>query len=278
MKTMQIQRNPARAAVALAVAAIGFGGARPAAAAPEATGKINLAQALKRTVLVFPFDVPMTVPDRDEVRGLLTDTALSRLLASNSYSITQYNRNLPTVARLHLDQALSDADVTEPFAEDNVKATKITKAVGYDVAFVGSVDEYQFNEADKSVAMTVSGRLLDVMTGKFVSTPVTLSVTSSKGGNAKETDRALEAARNAGSQLMVKLVPNISQGVITTPNKTPQAVPMNQGTGTPRKKRDNGWLWGLLAVGLGLGIGLASSGGRGGGGGANGSDTPPPPP
>jgi hypothetical protein len=275
MRTMQIQRNTARAAVALAVAAIGFGGMRPAAAAPEATSKINLAQALKRTVLVFPFDVPSTVPDRDEVRGLLTDTALSRLLASNSYSITQFNRNLPTVARLHLDQALSDVDVTEPFAEDNVKATKIAKAVGSDVAFVGSVDEYQYNEADKSVSMTVSGRLLDIMTGKFVATPVTLSVTSSKGGTAKETDRALEAARAAGSQLMVKLVPNIASTPVTTPpdNRSKPTPPAGNG----RKKRDNGWMWGLLAVGLGLGIGLASSGGRGAGGGG-GLDTPPPPP
>ena len=45
---------------------------------------------------------------------------------------------------------------------------------------------------------------------------------------------------------------------------------------SPKKKKKNDWLWGLLAIGLGLGIGLSTSGGSGGG--SSGSDGPPPPP
>jgi hypothetical protein len=252
---------------------------RTATAAPEKGGKVNLAQALKKTVLQFPFDVPATVPNREEVKELLTDTATSRLLASSAYTVVQFHKTLPPVARLHLDQTLSDADISEPYAEDNVKSAKIAKLVGYDLVFMGSVDDYQYNDTDKVVNMVVTGRLLDVKTGKFVTTPVTLQASSSKGGTAKEADKALEAARNAGQQLMAKVVP-IANVVVepTTPKEQPKTTP---------KKRKSGsdMLWGILAVGLGLGIGLASShhggggsNGGGGNGGGGGGDTPPAPP
>jgi hypothetical protein len=180
---------------------------------------------------------------------------------------------------LHLDQTLSDADISEPYAEDNVKGAKIAKLVGYDVVFIGSVDEYQYNDADNSVNMVVSGRLLDVKTGKFVSTPVTLQASSSKGGTAKQPDKALEAARNAGQQLMAKVVP-----IANVPVEQPTTKKV-QPTSTPKKRKSGSdMLWGILAVGLGLGIGLASSGhrggsgGTGGNGGGGGGDTPPAPP
>lgn len=247
-----------------------------AAAAPDNSAKVNLAQAMKRTLLLFPVDVPTTVGNRDDVQMLLTDTAISRLLASGQYTVVQFHKTLPPVARLHLDQTLTDNDIAEPYAEDNVKAMKITKAVGYDLTFVASVDEYNYNQADNVADMVISGRLVDVKTGKAVGTPVTLKAASSKGGTAKEPAKAMEAAREAGSQLMMKLVP------ITN---VPIPVPTNPITNKPapeagkKKRNNNGLLLGLLAIGLGLGIGLASNGGHGGGGGAGGSsDGPPPPP
>jgi hypothetical protein len=243
----------------------------PAAAlAAETKTKANLAQVMKRTVLVFPFDVPSTVGNRDDVRGLLTDMAISRMQAAGSYSVTQYHRSLPTVARLQLDQQLTEADTTEPYAEDNTKGTKIAKLAGYDAIFLGSVDDYQYDETQKQAKVLLNGRLIDIKTGKLIGTPVTLQAASGTGGTAKEADRALEAARNAGQQLMTKLVP-VVDAVVTPPTKTP--TPPSQ---APKKKKRNDWLWGLLAVGLGLGIGLSTSGGSGGGGG--GTDNPPPPP
>ena len=191
-------------------------------------------------------------------------------MASNQYSVIQFHKTLPPVARLHLDQQLSDSDISEPYADDNVKGMKVAKAVGYDFAFLGSVDDYVWNEADKSVDLVVSGRLLDIKTGKLVGSSVTLKGSSSKGGNAKEAARASEAARNAGQALMIKLVPISGGGSMMAPDKPKQPV-----TTAARKRRNNDVLWGLLAVGLGLGIGLASSGGHKGG---VGSDNPPPPP
>jgi len=243
----------------LSVAAVmSIGAAVAASAQSRDSGRVVLTQALKRTSLVFPFDVPTTISNRDEVRLLLSDMAASRLMLTNSYTVVQFHKNLPPVARLHLDQQLTDGDVSEPFAEDTTKASKIGKLTGYDVVFIGSVDDYQYNAGDKSADVVLSGRLIDVKTGKAVSTPVTLKGSSTKGGMAKEGDRALEAARNGASQLLAKLIP-----ITNTVTETPvQAVVKT----APKKKKNNDWIWGLLAVGLGLGIGMAASGGHGGGG------------
>src|SRR5258708_26197255 len=178
---------------------------------------------------------------------------------------------MPAVARLHNDQQLTDSDLMKPFAEDNAKATKITKLVGYDVAFVGSVDDYQYAAADKQATVTVSGRLLDIVTGKIIKS-ATLSASSAKGGTAKEAERALEAARNAGEKLMVQLVPTIIANP-TVPSKAPGKTHTPSSGG---KKRSGGWIWGVLAVGLGLGIGLAPGRGGRGGGGGGGPFLPPP--
>jgi hypothetical protein len=255
------------AALTVIAAAIGS-----PASADEA--RVNLAQAVKRTVLVFPVDMPDNGPaNKDDVSQLITDTIVSRLQASGQYTVIQYHKTLPPVARLHLDQQLTDTDVAPPFAQDTAKATKITKLTGYDVAFMGAVDEYTYNEADNQADVVVRGQLLDVKTGKNLGAPVILKDSSSKGGMAKEPAKALEAARAAGSQLAQKLIP-ISSTPVTQPTNPITKAPSK----APQKKKHNntGLLLGLLAIGLGLGIGLASSGGGHGGG--NGGDLPPSPP
>lgn len=236
--------------------------------------KVNLAQAVKKTVLVFPFDMPADgPPNKDEVSQLLTDTVVSRLLASGQYTVVQYHKTLPPVARLRLDQQLTDSDVAPPFADDTAKATKIAKAVGYDVAFTGAIDEYTYNEGDNQADVVARGQLLDIKTGKAIGAPVILKGSSDKGGTSKQPVKAMDAARSAGSQIAQKLVPITS---------TPAPQPTNPITKSParepqkKKRNNNGLLFGLLAIGLGLGIGLASSGG--GHGNSSGGDTPPSPP
>lgn len=250
--------------------------ARPAIAAPgqDATGLAT--QAARKSLLLFPVDVSATaVPNKDEVSAILTDVVSSRLDASGVYSVTRFSRALPTVARLHMDQLLTDADVQAPFSEGNRKAIKVSKEAGYDVAFVGSLDSYEYNEADKQVTLVVAGRIVEAQTGNVVKN-VIINTNSPKGGAGKEDEIALAAARSAGEQLMTRLAPTVVRPV--TPTTQPNTTPgRSTGERKARKARTD-WLWGVLAVGLGLGIGLSSSGGHGGGGGGGGGDTPPPPP
>jgi hypothetical protein len=258
---------------ALSITAAVFAFATAGGALADNT-KINLAQVVKKTVLVFPFDMPADgPPNKDDVSQLMTDTVVSRLLASGQYTVIQYHKTLPPVARLRLDQQLTDSDVAAPFADDTSKATKIAKLVGYDVAFLGAVDEYTYNEADNQADVVGRGQLLDIKTGKTIGAPVILKASSAKGGTAKQPEKAMDAARAVGSQLGQKLIPIAS---------TPVPVPTNPVTKTPakesqkKKHNNNGILYGLLAIGLGLGIGLATSGG--GHGSSSGSDNPPAPP
>ena len=192
----------------------------------RAAGQDTAPAAATRPFLLFPVDVPdSSVPGAAEVTGLLTDVARSRLLASGTYFVTQFHRAHPTIARLHSDQQLTDSDVTKPFAEDNAKGTKIAKLAAYDVIFVGSVDDYQYNATDKQATVTMSGRLLNVADGKIIKS-ATLSATSAKGGTAKEPERAEEAGRSAAEKLMTQLVP-----VIAPPPADPAKKDKKRGKG-----------------------------------------------
>jgi hypothetical protein len=250
---------------ALLGAAILLIGTASYAQAGGKAGKGNLGYVLKKTLLLFPFDVPSTTAtNAEELSALLTDAAASRLIASNQYTVTTYYRAWAPVARLHNDQQLTESDVIPPYAEDNRKALKIAKAVGYEMVCIGSLDEYQYNESDKQVTVTVSGRILNVETGQVIKN-VSLSATSAKGGErSKEEELNLDAARQGSEKLMAQLAPIGGAVVQTTPVK-----PI-----TEKKKRNNDWLWGLLAIGLGLGIGLSGGGGSGG----SGIEGPPAPP
>lgn len=231
----------------------------------QQSGRTQLGHAIKKTLLLFPFDVPATAaPNADELSTLLTDAAASRLIASGTYAVTTFYRAWPPVARLHNDQQLGEADVIAPFAEDNRKALKIGRLVGYNAVCIGSVDDYQYDEAEHQVTVTVSARILEVETGAVLKN-VTLSASSPKGGaTAKEEELNLEAARSAMEKLMAQLAP--VGAVVTEPEP---AKPV-----ATKKKRSSDWVWGLLAIGIGLAIGLSG----GGGGGSGGIDTPPPPP
>ena len=234
----------------------------PAAIAQAEKG--NLARATKQLLLVLPVDVTSaSVPGAQEVSSLLTDVLASRAIVSNAYSVTQFYKAQPTIVRLHNDQQLTDADVTPPFAEDNRKALKIGKLVGYDKVLLGSVDDYEWDDAAKQARMTVSARMLEIATGKVLKNVVKSGV-SGKGGTAKEEEKALEAAREVGGAIVSELIP-----VTAVSGAAPTPAPIAH---TPRKKSSNAWLWGLLAVGLGLGIGLS---GGGGGGGIEGPPSPP---
>ena len=239
------------------------------------SGKISLTQALRRSILVFPVDVTgANIPAKDEVSNLLTDVVRSRLIASDAYTVTSFHRALPPIARLHNDQQLSDTDVNSPFAEDNTKATRVARLAAYDLVFIGSVDGY--NVADNAGEMTVSGRIIEVGTGRIVKS-ATLSAASTKNPTAVEIDRAMEAARSAGDKLATQLAPQIvRQPTVTTPSSPAKR--------SSAKKR-NDWLLGILAAGIVIGIASSASGNSGapqfgipGNGGGGGSDNPPAPP
>lgn len=238
-------------------------------AAPE-EGGTNLAQAIKKQVLVFPFDTAaISQPFSAELGEVLTDKAMSRFLAAGSFTVTAYRKSLPTIVRLNSDQQLTETDISAPFAEDVRKAVKVGKAAMYDLVFVGSIDEYTYDEAKKEASVTASGRLVEVETGKILKS-ATVSATGSGNASAKEDERASTAARNAGDKVMTDVVP-----MMAAPVQQPTSTkPIDKPSVEKKKKKGGGqWLWGLLAVGLGLGLGLS---GRSGGGSLD--SGPPAPP
>jgi hypothetical protein len=233
-------------------------------AAPEKENT-RLSQAVKKTILLFPFDsANLAAANKSDVINMIQDVAASRLTASGQYSVTRFSKNNPSIARLRDDQLITDADASEPYAEDNRKSIKISKQTGHEFVLIGSVDDYKYDAARKSASLTLSGRLLETETGKIVKS-VTLSGNSTSGGNADEDDRALEAARSTGERLLAQLVPM---------TVAPQPIPVEKPKSTKKPRRNNDWIWAVLVVGLGVGLGIGLSGGGSGGG----NDNPPPPP
>jgi hypothetical protein len=238
---------------------------------------ISLAQAVRRSILVFPVDVKgANVPAKEEVSNLLTDVVRSRLIASDAYTVTSFHRSLAPVARLHNDQQLSDTDVNEPFAEDNAKATKVARLAGYDIVFIGSVDNYAVT--DGAGEMTLSGRIIEVGTNRIVRS-ATLTHSTAKNAAAPEIDRVMDASRGAGEKLATQMAPQIVRPPVTT---TPTAP-----TRKPSTRKRNDWLLAILGVAVIAGIASSASGGSGApqfgspggnGGGGGGGDFPPPPP
>lgn len=240
MTTLRKPMGLALSIVTAACAAWMVGQSCPASAAMQGGGKSVL--------LVLPIDVTNAGgANADEVSGVATDVVASRLIASGAYSVTTYFKQLPPVARLHNEQRLSDSDVSAPFAEDNTKAIKIGKLAGYERVAVGSVDDYQFDSAAGQVTTTVSVRLLEAATGKVLKS-VTKTLASSKGGRAKEGEKAVEAVRTTVEAIMSQIAPA-------------QAAPAATWKPThvaPKRGKKQAWLWGLLSVGLGVGIGLST--------------------
>lgn len=264
MTTIRMNRSALKA---LCLAAGLAGIMAPMGVQAQKSGSVSLNIQAKKTLLVFPADVPASAGTAaPDMSLLVADMASSRFLASNVYSVTVYHKSLPQVARLRNDQQLSEVDATAPFAEDSRKAVKIAKLIGYDTVCITSVDDYQYDETEKVVSLTMSGRVIEVETGKIIKS-VTLTGAGSKGGKAKEDERAVEATRVTCDKLLGQVAPapvqvaNTSKPAVDTPR--------------PPKKRKGGsdWLWVLLAVGAGVGLGLSGHGGSGGG-----IDTPPPPP
>lgn len=209
--------------------------------------------AVQPGMMVFPFDVTgVSATNTADVSSAMTDVAVSRAVLSRAYQVTQFYKNYPPVSRAVAEQQLTSTDSVAPFSEDNRKASKIMRVVGFDYVLVGGVAEYQYDETSHTVTTTVSGRVLqstkDAVGYKIVKSA--MGTGSATKAGATEEELAVDACRAATDKLMTDLVP---KAAVTTmePTTAPAVEPKKK-----HAKRRLDWLWGSLAVGLGLGIAL----------------------
>jgi len=89
-----------------------------------------------------------------------TDVVLSRLRLSSLHGTEVLQRISAHRSTSHGARA-NDDSITPPFVDDKRKAAKVIRLLGYDVAFIGAVADYQYDGVKKQITVTVDGVLLE---------------------------------------------------------------------------------------------------------------------
>ena len=165
------------------------------------------AEAAKLSLIVFPFDSDsVTLNNEEDVDSILNDVAMTRLDLSNTYSPMRYSRGLPPIALALIEGDLTAADVKPPYSGNNAKIIKLTKTLDYQCAFVGSIDDYNYDKTAGKVEVTLSASLINVVSGKVIKLAVRTG-SSAANPKMKEDDLAINAARLTCESLMNDLTP-----------------------------------------------------------------------
>lgn len=200
--------SPVRAGVRLLmVAALVCGVAASVLAAPRKKPTLDTAPVSRKTLMVFPLDsAGIGAPNLPAVTKTVGEVVLSRFQLAKTYMVAEFYRGYPQIARLIADASLSSADITAPFGDDNRKAAKIVRSIGFDYAFVGWLQDYRFDAEKKQVTITANGLMLegtrDAIGYKIVKSAVGSGTAPVATGG--EEAAAIVAARAAADQLMTE--------------------------------------------------------------------------
>lgn len=157
-----------------------------------------------RHVLVFPTDTKGGVGD--QVADDIASVIQSRLSLAKIYEPIAFLPSIPTVKLAVAEQTLTQADIKKPFDSD-AKLKKLSGVTSYDMVFVSSIDDYQYDSAKNQVSVVMSARLIDYSGAKAVVRSAAQSATSPEnGGNTPELKIATELLRTLTDKLMTAII------------------------------------------------------------------------
>jgi hypothetical protein len=157
-----------------------------------------------RKVLVFPSDSKGGTSDAvgDDIVGV----AQSRLAMSKLYEPIIFRASIPTVQLALTEQQLTHTDVRKPFDND-AKLKKLSGITGYDMVFVSSIDDYEYDATKNQVSVVMSARLIDYSGAKAVVRSAAQSAASpANGGNTPELKVASDLVRSLMDKLMTSIL------------------------------------------------------------------------
>jgi len=200
-------------------------------------------------VLVAPLE-NKTPTGGDELAQRVTHAIKTALDASGRAAVVSTSETSPSVKRaIEQGRKISADDVRPPWDAD--KARRVGRELGADIALLGTIDEYAYDEGAKRVTISLSIQRLDVSTED---PPVSIGVTGRSADKprppAKEGTLMAEALDDAAVKVAEAVV---GGGVVVKP--AAKEKPARQG------KKKNRWLIPLLAV---VAVVAIASGGGGG--------------
>lgn len=143
-------------------------------------------QVARNTVVIFRFEfigdpdagnvAPAVVKNVDAVQQHADDlyTLIADGLTANKYlSVVKFEPSLATVQRAVREQRITEKDASARLDTTPLglaKAQKMGALTGSQLAVIGSLDKYDYRQATGDVDITATVQLVNIMTGKVVST------------------------------------------------------------------------------------------------------------
>ena len=213
----------------------------------------------KVSVVVFPFAVSSEVAGdkADVVAGNANDlmqSMIDGLDAANRYSVVPFISRNPGIQRAVSERRLSNEEVTQAvdttLAGKN-RALKCADMIGSELAVIGSIDKYAFDEGKSQVELMATIQIIEAGTGKTVNTVTMTERSTGKQGESEQSISGV-AVRSLGN----KLVASISGPAPEKPaaNNIGQVVLERDPKSSSNK---SGWGWAALGA---LIIGIAAGG------------------
>ena len=160
-----------------------------------------------KSLVLFPLDEGM-VTGLPEGFGLELSSYLRSSLAGNpEYAVFLYSQRLSPIKRGLDDNTLKSQDIEPPFADDKEKSLKLAQLLASDYYLVGTVEDYEFDAANKTARMLLSAELHVSKTGKLVGQYLVAGVADETSKAAEEDEYRAVAAGKAVEALKASILP-----------------------------------------------------------------------
>lgn len=199
-------------------------------------------------VLVVPLE-NKTQTGGDELAARVTDAVKMALEGSGRAAVVAASESSPSAKRaVEQERTLSAEDLRPPW--DAEKARRVGRALGADVALMGTIEEYSFDEAAKRVTIALSIQRIDVNSEQA---PVSIGVTGRSADRPRPPAKEGTLMAEALDDVAVKVAEAVvGGGAVAKVAEKPKA---------PRKSRTRKWLLPLLAVAAAIAIFSGDHGG-----------------
>lgn len=192
---------------------------------------IMMGNCASQAVVVFPFAVGSGVPaSKTELAKQYADDMLTLICEgfrqTQRYSVVLFDPRVASVKRAIVEQLMTEKEAIQPIdttSEGVARARKLANLIGADVAMIGSIEDYTFNEKTGEAVLTVTAEMIDVRTGSIE--PVVVTGRAKKAGDrSDQTEEAIgiSAAYDAADKILTS-VASVSSSELTGTQNSGQA-------------------------------------------------------
>jgi len=129
------------------------------------------------------------------------------LAETRCYSVVPFDPRVASVDRAMREQQITEKELAQPIdttIEGAAKAQKLATLISANLAMIGSVDVYDFNESKGEAELTVTVQLIDVRSGKVSTVAATGKGKGAQGGQTEEV-AGVAATYEVAKKLLVDI-------------------------------------------------------------------------